>query len=663
MNSSYRNFKAALSIIPIVMFVALIEAARMSQIVFPVPFLALFAATAFAGGFGGLKTGTIAGILSAIFVIYAYSIGFGPKTLTGALPQALIGSAVYIIAGLLLGRTKDERDRFLFAKTNSLAESENSLAESEKELKDALERMQLAGEAGGIGTWAVDLESGRANRDKTSIALHGLPEESEGGDYQSWANVIHPDDIERLEQEYEEALAGNSEYDTEYRVVLPGGEIRHLKGDAMVVRDEQGTAVRIVGINYNVSKLRQKEAELRRSQRIANQAQKIEAIGQLTGGIAHDFNNLLAIIQGNLELFQVKKEQDNLSVYSDRDEIILAALAAAKRGGDLTKKMLAFARKSSLEPTILDINKIVQETEGWLSRTIPSNIEIETILQSRCWRASLDPTSLQSAIVNTVMNANDAMPEGGKLTIETSNVRVDQSQVEDIEEDVSPGRYVMLAITDTGAGIQATDLARVFDPFFTTKEIEFGTGLGLSMVQGFIKQSNGFVRVYSEVGFGTSIKMYFPATKADTALHTAESVEAEDRENRDGKLRILVVDDQIELLNILRSTFVSEGYSVETAASGDQALEVFRDNQPFDLLVTDITMPGKVQGPELARTLREVDESLPAIFLSGYGSEATVHGHGVQEGDIRLMKPASRVELLYAVGKVLHARRQNNLEQ
>ena len=431
----------------------------------------------------------------------------------------------------------------------------------------------------------------------------------------------------------------------------------------MVVRDDQGTALRIVGINYSISKLRQKEAELLRTQRIADQAQKMDTIGQLTGGIAHDFNNLLAVIQGNLERLQDQETQDDPSVGSERDEIILGAIAAAKRGGDLTKKMLAFARKSSLEPTVLDINTIVQETERWLSRTIPSNIEIETVLQSRCWRASLDPTNLQSAIVNTVVNARDAMPEGDKLTIETSNLRVDQSQVEEIEDDVLPGRYVMLAITDTGAGIQATDLARIFDPFFTTKEIEFGTGLGLSMVQGFIKQSRGFVRVYSEVGVGTSIKMYFPATQADTTVNMAESVETKDRENRDYQPRILVVDDQIEILDFLQSTFVSKGYSVETAVSGDQALEVFRKSQPFDLLVTDITMPGEVQGAELASRLRQVDKSLPAIFLSGYASEATVHGHDVQVEDIRLMKPVSRIELLQAVEKALRARRRNDLEQ
>lgn len=656
MDSFYRTFKVTLSLVPVVVFVALIEAGRISQFAFPVPFLALFAATAFAGGFGGLKAGTISGILSASFVIYAYSIGFGPKTLTGALPQALIGSAVYIIAGFLLGRTKDERDRGLFDKTKSLLERE-------RELKKALESLQLAGAAGGIGTWVIDLKSGHATRDKTSVALHGLPEGSESGDSQAWEKVIHPDDVKRLAQEYDAALAGTSQYDTEYRVVLPDGKIRHLKGDAMVVRDEQGKAVRMVGMNYNISKLRQKEAELLRAQRIADQAQKMESIGQLTGGIAHDFNNLLAVIQGNLERLQDEKEQDDPSVGSEHDEIILGALTAAKRGGDLTKKMLAFARKSSLEPTVLDINTIVHETERWLSRTIPSNIEIETILQSRCWRVSLDPTNLQSAILNTVVNARDAMPEGGKLTIETENLHVDQRQVEDIGEDVPPGRYVMLAVTDTGAGIKETDLARIFDPFFTTKEIEFGTGLGLSMVQGFIKQSSGFVRVHTEVGVGTSIKMYFPAATADTTAHVAESDEAEDRENRDGELRILVVDDQIEILDILQSIFVSKGYSVETAASGDQALEVFRNSQPFDLLVTDVTMPGEVQGPELASRLRQVDKSLPAIFLSGYASEETVHGHDVQVDDIRLMKPVSRIELLQAVEKALRARRRNDLEQ
>jgi len=461
---------------------------------------------------------------------------------------------------------------------------------------------------------------------------------------------------------YEAALKGISEYDTEYRVVLPDGAIRHLKGNAMVVRDEEGTAERIVGMNYDLTNLRQNEAALLRAQRIANQAQKMESIGQLTGGIAHDFNNILAIILGNLEQLKIEEERDNAAVNSERGDMITNALAATKRGGDLTKKMLAFARKSSLEPTVLDINTIVQETERWLSRTIPSNIEIETILQSQCWRTSLDPTSLQSAIVNTVVNARDAMPEGGKLTIETSNLRVDQRQVEDIEENVPQGRYVMLSITDTGTGIQTSEQGRLFDPFFTTKEIGFGTGLGLSMVQGFVKQSNGFVRIYSEVGVGTTIKMYFPTAEDNNTVDLVESVQVGDQESPDSKSRVLVVDDEIEILNILRSIFVSNGYAVETAASGDQALEVFRDSGPYDLLVTDITMPGEIQGPELAKTLREVDKSLRTIFLFGYASEATVQDSVFQMNDIRLMKPVSRVELLHAVEKALQPIRQNKLE-
>jgi len=655
MRPPYQPLRTALSLIPVIVFLTLIEIGRASQFIFPVPFLSLFAATAFAGGFGGLKTGTIAGILSASFVIYAYSIGFGPKTLTGTLPTAIIGSAVYIVAGYLLGRTKDERDRGLSDKTKSLVERE-------KDLKETLEILQLAKEAGGIGTWVVDLKSGSAKRDKTSVALHGLPEGSETCDYQCWVNVIHPDDIEHLNQMYEAALKGISEYDTEYRVVLPDGAIRHLKGNAMVVRDEEGTAERIVGMNYDLTNLRQNEAALLRAQRIANQAQKMESIGQLTGGIAHDFNNVLAIILGNLEQLKIEEERDNAAVNSERGDMITNALAATKRGGDLTKKMLAFARKSSLEPTVLDINTIVQETERWLSRTIPSNIEIETILQSQCWRTSLDPTSLQSAIVNTVVNARDAMPEGGKLTIETSNLRVDQRQVEDIEENVPQGRYVMLSITDTGTGIQTSEQGRVFDPFFTTKEIGFGTGLGLSMVQGFVKQSNGFVRIYSEVGVGTTIKMYFPTAEDNNTVDLVESVQVGDQESPDSKSRILVVDDEIEILNILRSIFVSNGYAVETAASGDQALEVFRDSGPYDLLVTDITMPGEIQGPELAKTLREVDKSLRTIFLSGYASEATVQDSVFQMNDIRLMKPVSRVELLHAVEKALQPIRQNKLE-
>jgi nitrogen-specific signal transduction histidine kinase len=408
-------------------------------------------------------------------------------------------------------------------------------------------------------------------------------------------------------------------------------------------------------MNYDLTPLREKEAELIRAQRIADQAQKLEAIGHLTGGIAHDFNNLLAVIHGNLELLLDDKDWSSASE-AERLDIITSALSAARRGGELTKNMLAFARKSTLQPKTLDINEVVKETERWLSRTIPSNIQIETNLQSRTWPVRLDLASLQSAIVNTVVNARDAMPKGGKLTIETSNLRVNQEHVQDIEENIPPGRYTMLAITDTGTGIDGADLSKIFDPFFSTQQVGAGTGLGLSMVQGFVKQSNGFVRAYSEVGVGTSIKLYFPAIEGDSGARPILESDVPVAYSEGTSARLLVVDDKVEILAVLRRVLKSAGYAVDTAVDGDAAFELFQSNGPYDLLITDIVMPSKLQGPGLAKALREIQPDLPAIFMSGYASEATVHGNGLKVDDIRLMKPVPHIEMLESVRKCLESR-------
>ena len=532
-------------------------------------------------------------------------------------------------------------------------ERTQTLAEREAELREAVDNLHLAKEAGNIGTWIVELASGEVMWDATNVALHGLPKDRRIGTFADWANTVHPEDLERVSAEYQAALDGSTDFDTEYRVILANGDVRHLKGNAMIVRNDDGQAIRVVGMNYDLTPLRQKEAELLRTQRVANQAQKMEVIGQLTGGMAHDFNNLLAIIHGNLELL-LDEEPSGEYANNDRIDLLTNSLAATRRGGDLTKKMLTFARQSSLEPVVLDVNSVIKETERWVARTIPSNVEIETSLQSRCWPAKLDPGSLQSAIVNIVVNARDAMPDGGKLTIETSNLRVDQSHLDDAGEDMPPGRYVMLAITDTGAGISDADLKKVFDPFFTTKEIGFGTGLGLSMVEGFVKQSSGFVRVYSELGSGTSIKMYFPAL--DPAIPPTAPVSREAATLKEGnKIRVLLVDDEIEILNVLRRGLMSAEYSVDVAPSGDAAMEIFRSSGPYDIVITDIVMPGKLQGPFLAKALRELCPELPVIFMSGYASEATVHGNGLRVEDIRLTKPVPRSELLKAIKQALGA--------
>jgi CheY-like chemotaxis protein len=282
---------------------------------------------------------------------------------------------------------------------------------------------------------------------------------------------------------------------------------------------------------------------------------------------------------------------------------------------------------------------------------LPERIETEISLLAGLWKIDVDAASLESALLNVILNARDAMPDGGRLTIETSNVRIDDDYIERRREDLRPGRHVLVAISDTGRGIAPEHLESVFEPFFTTKAIGEGTGLGLSMVQGFVKQSSGTVQIYSEPGVGTTVKLYFPTSKADLGGHR-ETEPHENVANSSGE-RILLAEDDPDVLAVLVEILSRSGFDVRATGSGDEALAAFLSDPTFDLLVTDIVMPGDLQGTALARRLRGIRPDLPVVFMSGYANEATVHGNGLRPEDIRLMKPVRTADILAAVRKAL----------
>ncbi len=382
-----------------------------------------------------------------------------------------------------------------------------------------------------------------------------------------------------------------------------------------------------------------------------NQAQKLEAVGQMTGGVAHDFNNLLNVILGNLELLLDEVED------KEQIELIDAAIRATHKGADLTQNMLSFARRAYLQPAQLDLSGIVRDMDNWIARTIPASIRVEKSLRPDLWRVEADLSTTESAVLNLMINARDAMPDGGVITLETANVVLDEQEEGGIGDDLKPGHYALLAVSDTGVGIPAENLERVFDPFFTTKGPGEGSGLGLSMVHGFMKQSGGGARVYSEVGIGTTVKLYFPVSvpqegeDADHARATSAPPAVAGR--------ILIAEDQEAVIDLLVRILRSEGHEVVPSPSGDQALEIFRSDGSFDLLVTDIVMPGRLQGPELASELRKINPALPVVFMSGYAREATIHGNGLRESDIRLMKPVSKKDLTSSVQTALLSNQQD----
>ena len=373
------------------------------------------------------------------------------------------------------------------------------------------------------------------------------------------------------------------------------------------------------------------------------QAQKLEAIGQLTGGVAHDFNNLLAIIMGNLELLEetVPKEK--------ADSFIRPAIAAAQRGAGLTKNMLSFARRARLSPQIVDINDVVRNTQNWTARVLPATITVETLLHESLWKVRCDLVSIESALVNLILNARDAMPDGGVLKIETANITIEEHGSK--SSDIDPGRYVLLAVTDSGHGISKQNLSSIFEPFFTTKGPGAGSGLGLSMVQGFTKQSGGTVRVASEEGKGTTFRLYLPAA-TDVAEPSPPNARTS-APTQTKRARILVVEDEPELMDVIVTVLTRNGYEVFLATSGDAALDLFDTCRPIDLLLTDIIMPGKLQGPKLVKALRDKQPSLRAVFMSGYASDAIVSEDELRPEDIRLMKPVSSAELIKSVKTAL----------
>ncbi|WP_138933045.1 ATP-binding protein [Roseovarius arcticus] len=395
--------------------------------------------------------------------------------------------------------------------------------------------------------------------------------------------------------------------------------------------------------------------EKRARQRQLRQAQKMEAVGQLTGGVAHDFNNLLAVIMGNLELLDMEVSQPG-GAPADPTEargLIATALDAVRQGADLTGSMLSYARKAQLAPKIVDINETVRQTERWMRRAIESNVVIEANLPTGIDPVRLDGSALQNALLNLVLNARDAMPSGGTLKIETQNVRIDDGYFDHPAETVSPGCYVMVSVSDDGAGIAPEVIEQIYDPFFTTKPVGKGSGLGLSMVEGFVRQSGGTIRVRSVQGQGTCFCLYFRA-EAQEATSATPVEAAATPEIQATKARVLLVEDRPEVMLVLERILLSAGYDVLTAMNGDAGFELFKTARDFDLVVTDIVMPGRLQGPAFAQACRRLRPSMPFIFLSGYAPDSTAQDEALQDGDPRLMKPISRDDLLAAISKCLN---------
>lgn len=379
-----------------------------------------------------------------------------------------------------------------------------------------------------------------------------------------------------------------------------------------------------------------------------HQAQKIEALGHLTGGLAHDFNNMLAVVIGGLNMAQRRIAR---GAFDDLPKLLDAALDGANRAATLTQRLLAFSRQQPLSPQAVDANKLVANMAEILASTLGEPIQKETVLAAGLWRTKADPNQLENAVLNLAVNARDAMPDGGKLTIETANAHIDETYA--AEHDIRPGQYVMIAVTDTGCGMPPEVIKKAIDPFFTTKPVGKGTGLGLSQVFGFAKQSNGHMKIYSEVGIGTTMKIYLPRDHG--AGEAAQQQKDESMPRGSANELVLLVEDDASVREVHTRMLEELGYSVVAVDSPVTALKVIDKRPDVKLLFTDIVM-APMNGRKLADEIWRKRPELPVVFTTGYSRNAVIHNGVLDEGIIFVQKPAALGDLARKVRMALDHR-------
>ena len=394
------------------------------------------------------------------------------------------------------------------------------------------------------------------------------------------------------------------------------------------------------------TRVAQRTAELEEAQEVLRQSQKMEAVGQLTGGLAHDFNNLLAVISGSLDLLQIRMTQGRVN---DIDRFVSAAQTAAKRAGALTHRLLAFSRRQALDPKPVDVNHLIAGMEDLIRHTVGPAIALEVVGAIGLWLTIVDSHQLENALLNLCINARDAMPDGGRLTIETANRWLDKRNAR--QRDLPEGQYISLCVSDSGAGMPPDVIARAFEPFFTTKPTGQGTGLGLSMIYGFARQSGGQVRIYSEVGEGVMVCLYLPR-------YYGEGVPVEEAANlplpRVGRGEtVLVVDDEPAIRMLISDVLTDLGYNAVEAVDGPSAMKILQSKLVIDLLMTDVGLPNGMNGRQIADAARSTRPNLKVIFITGYAENAAIsHGH-LEPGMTVVTKPFAMDALALRIQEIL----------
>lgn len=532
--------------------------------------------------------------------------------------------------------------------TNTDIEDQKSAARALERLNKALEQQVAESIADRDRMWRLstdimlvaDFEANIVSVNPAWTQLLGWDEKAMLG--RSFLDFVHPEDRAGTLREVAELSEGVRTFKFVNRYQRHDGSYVTLSWTA--VPDERF----IHAVGRDITADREAAEALRRTELALQQSQKMETIGKLTGGVAHDFNNLLQVISGNLQLLAADVAG------SERAERRLSnAIAGVNRGAKLASHLLAFGRRQALEPRTIKIGRLIAGMEDMLRRSLGEAIEIETVVSAGLWNTFVDPAQVENALLNLAINARDAMDNSGKLTLEVGNALLDDAYARDHAE-VTPGQYVMLAVTDTGCGMTPEVLSQAYEPFFSTKPEGKGSGLGLSMVYGFVKQSGGHVKIYSEPGHGTTVKLYLPRThdKVDVGI-TAEMAPV-----LGGEETILVAEDDEQVRATVVEMLSELGYRVLKANDASSALAIIDSGMPIDLLFTDVVMPGPLRSPELARKARERVPGIAVLFTSGYTENAIVHGGRLDAGVELLSKPYTREALARKLRHVLSNQRQ-----
>lgn len=546
---------------------------------------------------------------------------------------------------------KENIENTVAERTAELTRENIERRQAEEDLKKSEAQLAQAQHIARLGSWEWDVVGDMVELSEETRRLYGFKPGQTACSMQECLTRVHADDVARVKRVLAEALETRKPFDCDHRVVLPDGSERVMHGRGEIAVNGQGKPVRILGTAQDVTEAKRAEEALRRSEEQFRQSQKMEAVGRLAGGIAHDFNNLLTVIGGYCALL--------LERVAKKDSIHKLAVEignASERAAVLTRQLLAFSRKQVLQPRILDLNEVVSGMETMLRRVIGEDIELRTLSDSGLGSVKADRGQIEQVILNMAVNARDAMPRGGKLTIRTSNVALDQMSVfRDRELEV--GDYVMLAISDTGVGMTEEVKSHLFEPFFTTKGIDKGTGLGLATCYGIISQSGGDIRVYSEPNCGTTFKIYLP--RAEQSIAAPSPAVAKDLPS--GTESVLVVEDDPSVRGLTTFVLRECGYEVQEASTAKEALALIENGGPFDLVITDVIMP-QMSGRELYDELRGRAYEAKILFISGYTDDALAH-HGVlEDGLLFLEKPFSPARLTQTVREVLDKKRDLQLQ-